>query len=125
MRISMRLVAALAACGGLWTSAASAAVITWQAPVPITDEADLDAPLNQGYPTIVQAVSYGDAEAVVTPARTITFVFGNQADGSPPVGGDNDTVYSFDGGTEVNTGLFDPTGTTVGAAFESVLDSQA
>lgn len=103
-----------------------AATITWQTPVTITDEADLDAPLNQGYPTIVQAVSYGGgAGTVVTPNRSITFVLGDRAGGSPPAGGDNDTVFSSGGGTEVNGGLFDATGTTVGAAFEAVLDSQA
>lgn len=120
---SMVLSAVLAALG---VQQANAATITWLPPVTITDENDLDAPVVLGFPALVQAVSYGGgAGAVLTSTRSVTFVAGDRAGGSPPAGGDNDTVYSAGGGTEVNGGLFDPTGTTVGAAFEAVLDSQA
>lgn len=100
------------------------AVMTWATPVTITADTDI---LSTG--TLIHAGNFrSDNTNVSVTVASETVVFKNRQSQDAAgvlLGGEEARVIAGSGGRQVNTGLFDATGTTVSAAFESVLDGSA
>lgn len=101
---------------------ASAASVTFQNSVGITDTSALDAPLTYSGATLVQALSFGwppTSQTVATiGGQTINFVGANPTWDGPA----DESSTLFHAGGENNAGLF--AGTTGNTAFDGVLQSQ-
>lgn len=100
------------------------AVVTWATPVTVTADTDI---LATG--TLLHAGNFRSDNtnvAVAVGAETITFE-NRQSQNAPGVllAGEEARVIAGSGGRQVTAALFDATGTTVGTAFESVLDGSA
>lgn len=108
---------------GLMTSvAAQAATITFQAPVTITSDAVLDAPLAYPSSTLVQAVTFGGTLQTVATSggQSIVFALG-AVNGGTDMPGTSTTTILYNVGTQSATNIFP--GTTGNAAFDAVLRS--
>lgn len=99
-------------------------VITWATPVTITSDVQI---LYTG--TLLHAGNFRSDNVIVDVAlgsETVTFENRQSQDAAGVLlTGEEARVIAGSGGRQVNAGLFDATGTTVGAAFESVLDGSA
>lgn len=99
-------------------------IITWSTPATITADSQI---LTSG--TLIHAGNFRSDDSnvdVTLGSGTITFENRQSQDGAGTLQtGEEARVIAGAGGRQVNGGLFDATGTTVSAAFESVLDGSA
>jgi autotransporter-associated beta strand protein len=100
------------------------AAVSWATPVTVTADTDI---LASG--TLLHAGNFRSDNtnvAVTVGAQTITFENRQSQNAAGALlAGEEARVIAGSGGRQVNAALFDATGTTVGAAFESVLDGSA
>ena len=100
------------------------AAVTWATPVTVTADTAI---LASG--TLLHAGNFRSDNAnvaVTVGAQTITFENRQSQNAAGALlAGEEARVIAGSGGRQVNAALFDATGTTVGAAFESVLDGSA
>lgn len=100
------------------------AVVTWSSPVTVTSDSDI---ITSG--TLLHAGNFrSDNIGVDVLVGSQTITFDNRPSQDAPgdlLAGEEAAVIAGSGGRQVNGGLFDATGTTVGTAFESVLDGSA
>jgi hypothetical protein len=99
-------------------------VITWTTPATVTADSDI---LTSG--ALLHAGNFRSDDTsvdVTVGAATISFENRQSQDAVGTLqAGEEARVIAGSGGRQVNAALFDATGTTVGAAFESVLDGSA
>jgi len=100
------------------------AVVTWATPVTVTSDTNI---LTSG--TLLHAGNFRSDNtnvAVTVGSQTVTFENRQSQNAAGTLlAGEEARVIAGSGGRQVTTTLFDATGTTVGAAFESVLDGSA
>ncbi|MEO5914563.1 MAG: autotransporter-associated beta strand repeat-containing protein [Luteolibacter sp.] len=100
------------------------AAMTWATPVTITADTNITTT-----GTLLHAGNFRSDNtnvAVTVGAETVTFESRQSQDvAGALLAGEEARVIAGSGGRQVNAALFDATGTTVGAAFESVLDGSA
>jgi autotransporter-associated beta strand protein len=100
------------------------AVMTWATPATVTADTDI---LSSG--TLLHAGNFRSDNinvSVTAGSGTIDFKNRQSQDAAGVLlAGEEARVIAGSGGRQVNAALFDATGTTVGAAFESVLDGSA
>lgn len=98
--------------------------MTWSSPATITADSQV---LTSG--NLIHAGNFrSDGADVSVTAGSQTVTFKNRGAQDAPgtlLTGEEARVIAGSGGRQVNAALFDATGTTVGAAFESVLDGSA
>ncbi|MEO5915655.1 MAG: alpha-L-fucosidase, partial [Luteolibacter sp.] len=102
---------------------AASAGVTWQSPVTVTSDSDIS--LNG---TFVHAGNFRSSGNVSVTVGASSINFANRAASnafSGLVSGEEAKVVSGAGGKQTTTTLFNAAGTTVSAAFESVLDGSA
>jgi autotransporter-associated beta strand protein len=100
------------------------AAVSWATPVTVTADTDI---LTSG--TLLHAGNFRSDNAniaVTVGAQTITFESRQSQNAAGTLlAGEEARVIAGSGGRQINAALFDATGTSVGAAFESVLDGSA
>lgn len=117
-RLTLSVAASLAG-----VMASGGAEVTWQAPVTVTSDQDIS--LN-GFP--VHAGNFRLNGDVTVTIGVVNIPFINrpaQNAAGDLLEGEEARVIQGAGGKQTTAGLFDPTGTTVSANFESVLDGSA
>ncbi|MBB5349944.1 alpha-L-fucosidase/regulation of enolase protein 1 (concanavalin A-like superfamily) [Haloferula luteola] len=101
----------------------ASAGITWQSPVTVTSDSVIDLT-----GTLVHAGNFRESGDVTVDLGSESINFQNRGASNAFTAlltGEEAKVVSGAGGKQTNTSLFDATGTTVSAEFESVLDGSA